>query len=78
MIAKGASVPFEDERYSYVIAVREPVAHAKARIIKPPLDAKPGITLPLCDTDGLRNEFVARHDKEAYRVARKLGWGDLF
>ena len=78
MIAKGATVPFEDERYSYVVAVREPVAHAKARIIKPPLEARPGVTLPLCEADGLRNQFVARRDKDAYRVARKLEWGDLF
>ena len=79
MIAKGATVPFEDERYSYVVAVREPVVRsAPARIIKPPLEARPGITLPLCETDGLRNDFVARRDKEAYRLARKLEWGDLY
>ena len=78
MIAKGATVPFEDERYSYVVAVREPVVRrAPARIIKPPLEARPGVTLPLCEADGLRNAFVARRDKEAYRVARKLEWGDL-
>jgi ribosomal protein RSM22 (predicted rRNA methylase) len=78
MIAKGATVPFEDERYSYVVAVREPVVHAKGRIIKPVLEAKPGLTLPLCEAGGLKNHFIARRDKEAYRAARKLEWGDLF
>jgi ribosomal protein RSM22 (predicted rRNA methylase) len=79
MIAKGATVPFEDERYSYVVVSRAPVAHgAQARIIKPPLEARPGVTLPVCDHDGmLKNQFVARRGKEAYRVARKLEWGDL-
>ena len=37
MIAKGARVPFEDERYAYVAVSRVPVVHpASARIIKPP------------------------------------------
>lgn len=76
MIAKQASVPFEDERYSYVAVTRQPVAKG-ARIIKPPIETKPGITLPLCDADGLRDEFIARRDKDAFRRARKLEWGDL-
>lgn len=77
MIAKHASVPFEDERYAYVAATRAAVAKG-ARIVKPPVEAKPGITLPLCDTNGLHGEFIARRDKDAFRRARKLEWGDLF
>jgi ribosomal protein RSM22 (predicted rRNA methylase) len=76
MALKDASVPFEDERYSYVVALREKVASG-ARIIKPPVESKPGITLPLCDETGLRNLFVASRDKAAYRAVRKLEWGDL-
>jgi ribosomal protein RSM22 (predicted rRNA methylase) len=79
MIAKGARVPFEDERYAYVAVSRTPVAHlALARIIKPVMDNKPGITLPLCDASGLRDQFIARRDKDAFRAARKKEWGDLF
>ena len=79
MIAKGARVPFEDERYAYVAVSRAPVADgAAARIIKPPVETKPGITMALCEAPGLRNAFVGRRDKEAYRAARKKEWGDLF
>jgi ribosomal protein RSM22 (predicted rRNA methylase) len=79
MIAKGAKVPFEDERYAYVAVSRTPVTErATARIIKPPVEAKPGITLPLCEASGLRNAFVAKRDKDGYRQARKKEWGDLF
>jgi ribosomal protein RSM22 (predicted rRNA methylase) len=79
MIAKGAKVPFEDERYAYVAVSRARMAcHAAARIIKPPVEAKPGVTLPLCEAGGLRNAFVARRDKDAFRAARKMDWGDLF
>jgi len=75
MALKDASVPFEDERYSYVVAMPEKIVSG-ARIIRPPLEGKPGITLPLCYADGLENMFVARRDKEAFRAARKFDWGD--
>lgn len=79
MIAKNARVPFEDERYAYVAVCRLPVARpASARIIKPVVEGKPGITLPLCEASGLRDLFVARRDKVAFRSARKKKWGDLF
>jgi len=78
MLLKSANVPFEDERYSYVAVSRESVAHNKARILAPPLEAKPGLTFKLCDANGLRAQFVASRDKDEYRGARKLGWGDLF
>lgn len=76
-LAKGADAPFEDERYSYVVVTRVAVAKG-ARIIKPVVETKPGLTLPLCDGEGLRNQFVARRDKEAFRRARKLEWGDSY
>lgn len=77
MALKSGTVPFEDERYSYVVVTREKVSHG-ARILAPPLQAKPGLTFKLCDADGLRAQFVAGRDKDDYRRARKLGWGDLF
>jgi ribosomal protein RSM22 (predicted rRNA methylase) len=77
MLLKDATVPFEDERYAYVVVMREKVA-AGARILAPPLEAKPGLTFKLCDETGLRVRFVAARDKDEYRRVRKLGWGDLF
>lgn len=77
MALKSGTVPFEDERYSYVVVTREKVSHG-ARILAPPLQAKPRLTFKLCDADGLRAQFVASRDKDDYRRARKLGWGDLF
>jgi ribosomal protein RSM22 (predicted rRNA methylase) len=77
MLLKDAGVPFEDERYSYVVVTREKVA-AGARILAPPLETKPGLTFKLCDETGLRPQFVAARDKDAFRRVRKLGWGDRF
>ncbi|HZQ39883.1 MAG TPA: small ribosomal subunit Rsm22 family protein, partial [Rhizomicrobium sp.] len=48
MRLKDARVPFEDERYSYVVVTREKVASG-ARILARPLETKPGLTFKLCD-----------------------------
>ena len=77
MRLKDAKVPFEDERYSYLVVTRQKSASG-ARILSVPLEAKPGLTFKLCDEKGLRAEFVAARDKDAYRRVRKLGWGDRF
>jgi ribosomal protein RSM22 (predicted rRNA methylase) len=77
MRLKDASVPFEDERYSYVVVTREKLASG-ARILAPPLEEKPGLTFKLCDEAGLRSQFVATRDKNEYRRVRKHSWGDLF
>jgi ribosomal protein RSM22 (predicted rRNA methylase) len=77
MLLKEATVPFEDERYCYVVVTREKMAHG-ARILAPPLETKPGLTFKLCDETGLCARFVASRDKDEYRRVRKRGWGDLF
>lgn len=77
MLLKDATVPFEDERYSYVVVTREKVSSG-ARILAPPLETKPGLTFKLCDEAGLWAQFVASRDKDEYRRVRKRGWGDRF
>jgi ribosomal protein RSM22 (predicted rRNA methylase) len=78
-LAKGAEVPFEDERFSYLIAARPGIAIApyRPRILAPPRLAKPGIALKLCGLDGqVEQRLVPKRDKAAYAVARRLDWGD--
>ena len=75
--AKGAEVPFEDERFAYLLAARPGLgAPAPARILAPPRSGKPGIDLKLCTPAGLEPRFVPRRDKPAHAQARRLGWGD--
>jgi len=77
-LAKGAEVPFEDERFSYLIAARPGVASAPptARVIASPRTGKPGIELKLCTPDGVEHRVVGKRDKAAFAVARRLDWGD--
>jgi ribosomal protein RSM22 (predicted rRNA methylase) len=77
-LAKGADAPFEDEKFAYVAAARPGVALSARtpRVLAPPRTAKPGIDLKLCTAAGIEHRFVARRDKAAHAVARRLDWGD--
>jgi ribosomal protein RSM22 (predicted rRNA methylase) len=77
-LAKAAEVPFEDEKFAYLVAARDTVAATarSPRVLAPPRAGKPGIDLKLCTPQGLEQRFVARRDKPAHAAARRLGWGD--
>jgi ribosomal protein RSM22 (predicted rRNA methylase) len=77
-LAKGAEVPWEDEKFSYLAVSRRPVAALPAgRVIAPPKSASGRVTLKLCRSDGTAGErLVTRREGQAYKVARRLDWGD--
>lgn len=76
MHAKAARVPFEDERFAYLVLARTGEPSGGARIVAPPQQAKPGITFRICTQGRLEARHVARRDATAYKQARKLDWGD--
>lgn len=74
---KGAELPFEDEKFSYVVLAREAAAQRPARILAPPLVTKAEMRLKLCRPDGSAGiASVPRRDKAAYAKVRRLDWGD--
>jgi len=77
-LAKGAQVPFEDEKFAYLLAARPGLAAgaAPARVLAPPKVAKPGLELALCGPQGLARRMVLKRDKGAYAAHRRLRWGD--
>lgn len=77
MHAKGATVPFEDEKFSYLILARDGGPSGGDRIIAPPRHGKPGSAYRLCAQGGIDVRHIARRDGPAYKQARKLDWGDL-
>jgi ribosomal protein RSM22 (predicted rRNA methylase) len=72
---KGGDAPFEDEKYAYVVAAREPGAPIAARVIRHPLIRPGRITLDLCAPGGLAQAEVTRSDRAAWRPARDARWG---
>jgi ribosomal protein RSM22 (predicted rRNA methylase) len=75
--AKGADLGWEDEKFSYAVLSREPVAPAAARIIRPPQVRSGHVRLVTSERDGAVHErTVSRKQGETYRAARKAAWGD--
>jgi ribosomal protein RSM22 (predicted rRNA methylase) len=73
---KGAELPFEDEKFSYVALTRTPVESHFARVLAQPVVGKVEVTAKLCTTDGLATAHVARRAKADYARARRWRWGD--
>lgn len=74
---KGAELPFEDEKFSYIALTRNPVTSARARVLAPPALGKVEVSAKLCTADGLLFAKVPRRDKGAYARARRWRWGDV-
>ena len=73
---KGADVPFEDEKFSYVVLSRTAPVARPARVLAQPTQTKAAITAKLCTPSGVSNTAVQRRDKEAFARARRWRWGD--
>jgi ribosomal protein RSM22 (predicted rRNA methylase) len=77
MRLKGASLGYEDEKFSYLVLARPGIgAAASGRVIKPTAENKFSVTLELCAEAGLEQRVVPSRDKTAFKAAKKLGWGD--
>jgi ribosomal protein RSM22 (predicted rRNA methylase) len=75
---KAGSLGHEDEKFSYAIFSRTPVARTDARIVRHPMKHTGHVKLELCAQQGLRTETVSRKQKEPYRAAREARWGDAW
>ncbi|MFF8834827.1 small ribosomal subunit Rsm22 family protein [Streptomyces sp. NPDC015130] len=73
---KGGSLPYEDEKYSYVAATRFPVTPTPSRITRRPQIRKGLVQLELCGPDGLTREMVTKRHGPLYKQARDIEWGD--
>jgi len=86
--AKGADLGYEDEKFSFVAAVRGPGANLPgatlpaanlpaARILRRPRQRKHLVVLSLCVQDGTAGQqVVTKRAGPDYRAARNASWGD--
>ena len=73
---KGAELPFEDEKFSYVVLTREPAKVRFSRVLAPPDVGKVEVSAKLCTAGGVEIAKAPRRDKAAYAQARRWRWGD--
>lgn len=72
---KGATLAYEDEKFSYVAISRTPDSPITGRVIRHPQKRSGHIHLELCTPAGLRATTIARSAGSAYRKAQDLNWG---
>jgi ribosomal protein RSM22 (predicted rRNA methylase) len=73
---KEAELPFEDEKFSYVVLTRNAPAQRFSRVLAPPVVSKVEVSAKLCTADGVSFTKVPRRDKAAYAKTRRWRWGD--
>jgi ribosomal protein RSM22 (predicted rRNA methylase) len=73
---KGAELPFEDEKFSYLALTRMPLARRGARVLAQPATTKIEVTAKLCTADGLVIAKVPHRTKAEYARAKRWRWGD--
>ncbi len=77
MQVKGAEVPFEDERFSYVALTRTAVEGRRpSRVLAQPAVSKVEITAKLCSPAGVAIAKIPRRARAEYANARRWRWGD--
>lgn len=75
--AKEAALPYEDEKYSYLVAtyINQPLPGG--RIIKAPIVKTGHVILDLCQGSGqLERRVVSKSEGNLYAQARDREWGD--
>ncbi|MFF3940227.1 small ribosomal subunit Rsm22 family protein [Streptomyces phaeofaciens] len=76
---KGGSLPYEDEKFSYVAAARFPVSPAPSRVVRRPQIRKGQVLLDLCGAEErLERTTVTKRHGDLYKAARDADWGDAW
>jgi len=73
---KGVDLPFEDEKFAYVVLMRDAPAQRAARLLAQPVLSKVEVAARLCTPEGVAVAKVPRRDKANYARARRWRWGD--
>jgi ribosomal protein RSM22 (predicted rRNA methylase) len=77
--AKAAEAPYEDEKFTYLVAVKPEIglAEAGARVLAQPMFDKALARLKLCQPSGeAAIRPIPRRDKTAFNAVRHVRWGD--
>jgi len=75
---KEGSLGYEDEKFSYLIAVKQAHSTPERRILRHPGKHSGHRTLSLCTKEGLSDVIISKKTPELYKLTRKLEWGDAF
>lgn len=74
---KSGTLGWEDEKFSYVVAVRGEGNRAPGRVVRHPHQRKGLVELTVCAArPGIERVIVSKRRGADYKAARDTGWGD--
>jgi ribosomal protein RSM22 (predicted rRNA methylase) len=73
---KAGELSYEDEKFSYITAIRGTARRPTDRILRHPTQRKGLVSLQLCDISGAAIERKVSKSQELYKAARQAAWGD--
>lgn len=77
--AKGGTLGWELEKYSYLIAAKNITPKPQARIIGQPIHGSGHVHLDVCQDNGsIERLTLSRKQGALYKTAKKANWGDGF
>lgn len=81
-LLKNADAPYEDEKFCFVAAARNPrnpdkITQCEARVLRKPLIQSGMITLKLCEKEGIKTETITKKSP-LFKAARKAEHGGEF
>lgn len=74
--AKDAELPYEDEKFTYLVATKLECTPCASRVLRHPKILKGHVELALCTGEGRKAVTISKRMGEAYHLARDLQWGD--
>jgi len=75
--AKEGVLPYEDEKYSYLVVSPHQQPASQARVIKAPIRKTGHVILDLCTPRGDEERLiVSKSEGKDYKLARDIDWGD--
>ena len=77
-LAKGGTLPYEDEKYFYLLFAKDEVSVEGERVIRRPVIKENNVSLVLCTKEGVKNKTCTKKDKDEFKRAKKIKINELF
>ena len=77
-LLKNAELPYEDEKFSYIVISNEKYNLPDSRILRHPIIEKGKIILKLCEKGNIGEKIIVKKDKDKFKIAKKKNCGDEF
>lgn len=75
---KGASLGYEDEKFSYIFLSKTKALVHDGVILDKPVVHPFKVDMKVCCKDGsLQQLEISKKDKDSYKAAKKMSWGDF-